>query len=434
MNTRALACQIIARVLEKNISLDEALDDLQVKQNETAFIKEICYGVIRWYYQLRYLANQFLTKSLLPKNLDVLILLCIGFYQILFMRVPDHAAVNETVNACRTLKKPWAASLINGILRNLMRNKNEYLAKIEQQVEALYAHPSWLIEKIKNAYPTDWQKILTENNQRAPMCLRVNLAKISRENYFSELQQKGIHAQIHPKVATAILLENPVEVTELPGFQEGYCSVQDAAAQLSGELLELTAQVSVLDACAAPGGKTAHILETELLIKKMIALDIDAHRLQRVKENLERLGFYPKANVTLMATDAIEVSTWWDGNYFDCILIDAPCSGTGVIRRHPDIKILRKKSDIAKLANKQYSLLKTLWPLLKVGGILVYATCSILPEENDDVIERFLQDVSDAKMQRFNLDVGTKQTYGWQILPGDMMMDGFYYCKLEKIS
>jgi len=345
------------------------------------------------------------------------------------MRVPDHAAVSETVTAANQLKKVWARNLINAVLRGYLRRKEELAQQFAQDDVYQTAHPTWLLELIRGAWPQDWQAIAAANNERPPMTLRVNALQSDTYDYLQQLQQQDLPAQVQAYCASAITLQQPCDVQDLPGFGEGRVSVQDQAAQLAAGLLELQPGQRVLDVCAAPGGKTAHILETEPSLAEVVAIDVDDQRLQRVEENLVRL----QLRATVLCGDARQPETWWDGRPFDRILLDAPCSATGVIRRHPDIKWLRRAADIGPLVAQQREILEAVWPLLNSGGILLYATCSILPQENTEQVQDFLQRHPEARQRHLDAPWGRQTEAGRQILPGDDNMDGFYYSLLEKL-
>jgi 16S rRNA (cytosine967-C5)-methyltransferase len=344
------------------------------------------------------------------------------------MRVADHAAVTETVEAAKALNKPWATGLVNGVLRRFQREQDKLLAKLAENPVAQNAYPAWLRDTIKAAWPEQWQAIIEASNQRPPMSLRVNLRHQSRDNYAERLNSEGIASSSISDAPTALILERPQDVLELPGFQNGDISVQDAGAQIAAGLLDLQPGQQVLDACAAPGGKSCHILEIEPELASLVSLDVDAHRLERVKENLQRL----KLSAELYQGDASAPAGDWAKRQYDRILLDVPCSATGVIRRHPDIKCLRRKEDIPALVALQSQILDAIWPLLTPGGKLLYCTCSVLPDENDAQVAQFLQRQPDAQEHPIKADWGHARRCGRQILPGEQTMDGFYYALLEK--
>lgn len=429
-NPRLTAMRILQGVIYQGQSLDKALHDVELPAQNASYIRALCFGVIRYYYRLITLAQLLLTKPLKEKDRDIYLLLLGGIYELLYMHTPPHAVISETVNTIRASGKVWATGLVNAILRNLQRKQDALLQQLESEPSSYYAHPEWLIKALKKAWPAHWQAILEANNQQPPMSLRVNQQKLSREQYSTQLQAVDIHAHAIPYTNNGLTLNQPVMVDQLPGFTAGEVSVQDGAAQFAADLLELAPNQRVLDACAAPGGKTGHILEIAPDLQEVVALDIDANRLARITENLSRLQLH----ATLKVADASNPAQWWNGQPFDRILLDAPCSGTGVIRRHPDIKLLRRPTDIEALAAQQLNLLTQLWPLLTPGGILVYCTCSIIPQENLQLIEQFLANQADAQEKRIDSAWGVPLTYGRQILPSTNGMDGFYYARLQKVG
>lgn len=436
-STRSIAAEILAEVFTDQQSLTELLKNNippKISAEDKGFIQELCFGVLRWYWQLESIANSLISKPLKAKDNDIYALILLGLYQLIHLQTAEHAAIYETVQATRILKKNWATSFLNGVLRNFQREQQRFLNQTQKSLTSLYSHPKWLIEAIQKAWPNDWQAILNANNHRPPMTLRVNHLQQTTANYLAQLQEKNIDVKANKFNDCTITLEKAQDVKQLPGFMNGDVSVQDAAGQFAAQLLELKPNLSVLDACSAPGGKFCHILETEPQLNSIIGVELDETRIKRVEENLERLNL-KKLNVQIknIAADVAQPDKWWDGNLFDRILLDAPCSATGVIRRHPDIKFLRRPSDIKELVTTQMNMLNALWPLLKSGGILLYATCSILPQENSDLIQNFLQLHSDAKEKVIETPWGVNCKVGKQILTGDHNMDGFYYARLEKV-
>jgi len=427
-SARASAARVIAEVSQKQRSLNGVLAAalIPLPENERSLCQQLCYGVLRWQLALQSLSQQLINKSLKAKDSDIEALLLCGLYQLRDMRIPSHAAISETVNACKTLGKPWATGLINASLRNFQRKQAELEKKLVDKESALYSHPDWLIQQFKQDWPEHWQQVLTANNQQPPMMLRVNQQHNSRTDYIEKLNQADIIASELTSSDEALLLEKPCDVYQLPGFREGDSSVQDGAAQQVVQLLNLDSGLRILDACAAPGGKTCHILEKQP-DNEVVALDIDAKRLQQIEQNTTRLNL----NATLLAADAGDTDKWWDGQLFDRILIDAPCSGTGVIRRHPDIKLLRRADDIEQLAQQQKLLLDNLWPLLKPDGLLVYTTCSALKQENEQQIATFLEQHPEAEEQIPDIAPAQRRPVGYQRLPGDDVSDGFYYACLR---
>jgi len=427
-SARASAARVIAEVTQQRRSLNGVLAAalIPLPENERSLCQQLCYGVLRWYPTLKFLSEQLLNKPLKAKDSDITALLLCGLYQLRDMRIPSHAAISETVNACKTLGKPWATGLINASLRNFQRKQAELEKTLEDHESAFYAHPDWLIQQFKQDWPEHWQQVLNTNNQQPPMMLRVNQQHNSRSAYLEKLKAVNITASELTSSHEALLLEKPCDVYQLPGFNEGDVSVQDGAAQQVAQLLNLQPGLRILDACAAPGGKTCHILEQQP-DNEVVALDIDARRLQQIEQNTSRLNL----NAKLLAADAGDTAKWWDGQLFDRILIDAPCSGTGVIRRHPDIKLLRRADDIAKLAQQQNVLLENLWPLLKPDGLLVYTTCSALKQENELQIATFLEQHPEAEEQIPDIPPAQRRSFGYQRLPGDDVTDGFYYACLR---
>jgi len=332
------------------------------------------------------------------------------------------------VDAVRDFKKIWAKGLVNAVLRNYQRHAEEVSQAFQKNEKAVYSHPAWMIDSVKKDWPDDWKDILNNNNQHPPFSLRVNLQKISRENYLENLRAEEMEASVIPETQSGITLLEACDVRKLPGFLTGDISVQDGAAQLAVELLDLQPGQRVLDACAAPGGKTTHILEWQPRLEKVIAIDRDKVRLGSVKENLDRL----QLDAELICADAGSISEWWDGVLFDRILLDAPCSASGVIRRHPDIKLLREAGDIDPLAKEQARLLSALWSVLKPDGMLVYATCSVYAEENVQVLNAFIAANPDVKEEKIKATFGRECSVGRQILPGMHGMDGFYFACLRK--
>lgn len=424
-NVRAIAAMAVSHVL-RGSSLDEALrpaDTLKLPA-DAAMARLLAYGVLRDLSALQWLASRLLDKPLQAED-NVLTLIQVGLYQLRTLKTPAHAAINETVDALENLRKPQMRGVVNAVLRRYTRESAKFEASLPKQPATRYSHPSWLVERLQIDWPQQWESILQANNQQGPLTLRVNRRRMTREEYLKRLGEMNIAAQAVDAAPDAVTLEQARPVERIPGFNSGQVSVQDASAQLAADLLDLKNGQRVLDACAAPGGKTAHLLEKADV--DVVALDVDGNRLLRIDENLQRLKL--QANVT--AGDAGEPSRWWDRRKFDRILLDAPCSGTGVIRRHPDIKWLRRDSDIAALQQQQLRLLKALWPLLAPGGRLLYATCSILRDEGDEVIKRFKLLTPDARIARLDAAWGDATDYGRRIAPC-ASFDGFYYCCIGK--
>lgn len=418
-NERQLALETLTTLFKQKTPLTYLITPL------SPFSRELVFGVCRHYYRLDALANTLLNKK--PKGLEVWLTILLGLYQLHYLKQPDYAVVKESVTLL-TKNNSWAKGLVNAVLRNYCRQAETLIATLESNDIFKYGHPEWFVKRVQKAWPLHWQDILLENDKHPPMSLRVNTQQISVEHYLTQLEHVGISAKPHPFAPEALILDTPCDVHTLPGFDLGLCSVQDVAAQLSASLLDLKPHLRVLDACCAPGGKTCHILETEPHLNTCVALDIEAKRLVRVEENLKRL----KLHATCLAADAAHPDTWWDGIPFDRILLDAPCSATGVIRRNPDIKHLRTEAEIRDITSIQHELLDALWPLLASGGRLVYATCSIMPEENEQQLADFMKRHSDAISYHPQQAWGQATPHGWQIFPGEHQMDGFFYGVLEK--
>lgn len=426
---RAQAARAVAAVLAGR-SLSDALPPLlaSLPERNRGLAQELAFGVLREFEPLAFLADGLLKSR--PKPVEVFALLLVGLYQLIHTRVPEHAVVHATVGATRMLKAQHLGGLVNGVLRTFMREREARLVRLDQADPATrHALPGWLWTRLGRDWSGQEEAIANALRQRPPMTLRVHAAKGGREGYLARLAEAGLAAEPTRHAPFGVRLAQPQPVERLPGFAAGEVSVQDEAAQLCAGLVELRPGLRVLDACAAPGGKTLALLEREPGLA-MLALDSDARRLARVTENLARAGLAAEVR----AADAAEPAGWWDGTPFDLILLDAPCSATGVIRRHPDIKRLRRETDIAALARQQDRLLDALWPLLAPSGRMLYMTCSILREENDARIDALLQRRADAAEQPIKAEWGHPLPHGRQILPGEDGMDGFYYCLLERAS
>ncbi|MEY4588573.1 MAG: hypothetical protein RL497_649 [Pseudomonadota bacterium] len=427
-DVRALAALVLQQVFQGQ-SLSQALPQHApaCPERDRSLLKELCFGTLRYATTYFLVLEQLIPTPLKRKDGDIQALLLLGLYQLEHTRIPDHAALSATVEASRILGKDWAVGLINGVLRRYQREQQQLAEKFAKNPNYTYAHPQWLLDRIRAAWPQHWQQTLSANNQHPPMTLRVNSQKSSREHYLERLSEAGIAAVACLSSPAGIMLSEAVAVEALPGFAQGDVSVQDEAAQLAAYLIAPAAGMRILDACCAPGGKTCHLLELAP-DADLIAIDIDPTRMARVSENLDRLGL----NAELKTANLAEPASWWDGRAFDAILLDAPCSATGVVRRHPDIKHLRRASDLAPLAKLQQRLLDTLWGLLKPGGRLVYATCSVLPDENHKQLVEFTQQHADALHIELQVPWGLAQVFGRQLLPQTEGHDGFYYAVLQK--
>ncbi|MDH4610596.1 16S rRNA (cytosine(967)-C(5))-methyltransferase RsmB [Pseudomonas sp. BN102] len=432
MNPRLAAARALAAVLSGKASLGGSLPPQldKVEPRDRALAQDLAFGAARWQPRLAALADRLLQKPFKAADKDVEALLLVGLYQLFYTRIPAHAAIGETVGCSDKLKKPWAKGLLNAVLRNAQRQGEAIFAELERDPAARTAHPRWLQKALKASWPEHWEAVCAANNAHPPLILRVNRRHGSRDAYLTELARAGISAGPCRFSRDGIRLEEACDVKTLPGFAEGRVSVQDEAAQLSADLLELAPGQRVLDACCAPGGKTCHLLEAEPGLAEVVAVDLEESRLVRVRENLARL----QLQATLIAADGRDTGAWWDGKPFQRILLDAPCSATGVIRRHPDIKLTRQAEDIPALAQLQGELLDALWPTLEVGGVLLYATCSTLPQENSDNIAAFLARTPGARELDIPGPYGLKQPHGRQLLAQEDGHDGFYYAKLIKIA
>ena len=410
------------RILEDVIFNGRSLDN-SFNAADSALSKQVCYGVLRDYYRLSTVVSKLLKKPLPAKHSDIFLLLISGIYSIDSLRRPSYTSVNAAVQCTTTLKKGWAKGLVNGVLRNYIRRSSEFAEPSHPSAESSTNLPGWLYNRISKAWPGREEQIVSACHSEPPMTLRVN-PNILPDTYKHELA--GIQLDSHWGLLhdRACYLDRPVSVDELPGFTEGDVSVQDEASQLAALLLDLKSGQRVLDACAAPGGKTCHILQ-HCPDLELTAIDKDEKRLDRIHSNLKRTS----CAATVQACDLINYK---NPLLFDRILMDAPCSATGIIRRHPDIKLLRRDSDIVKLAAVQAELLAAAWELLEVGGKLLYSTCSILPEENEDIVSAFCLDHSDASIDNLNVNWGIATSSGRQLLPTANAHDGFFYARLTK--
>jgi 16S rRNA (cytosine967-C5)-methyltransferase len=434
--TRGLAARAVEAVLATGTTLEAALGKLPLDSlagSDRSQVKALAYGALRWHDRHRHLLGLLLERGLPANDRLLEALLSVGCFQVLDEAQPDYAAVSASVAAARWLGRPRVAGLVNAALRRLQREREQLLAQACVSEEACYSHPAWLIERLRRDWPAQWQEIVAAAQRPPPLWLRMNAMRGDPAACRARLAAAGLPGEPIDGVPEALRLARPVAVSEIPGFAAGDVTVQDAASQLAAQLLDPVPGARVLDACAAPGGKTTHLLERAGGRLELTALDIDAARLARLRENLARLGLA----AAVVAGDAEQPANWWDGQPYDCILVDAPCSGTGVIRRHPDIKLLRRDSDIAALARRQLGILRALWPLLRPGGLLLYATCSIFAEENVAVVGRFLAEQPDAAPTAPRRGVVPawalpQPTAGWQVLPGRCDTDGLYYALMTR--
>ena len=419
LEPQALAAALLGEVLAGR-NLNEALSDLwsrhpKLDPRTRGAVQDLSFGTLRFFSRLDFLLQALITRPITHEG--VRCLLMVSLYQLIYSKTRPYAVVDRAVESARGMDAPWAVGFVNGVLRNFLRTKEELLARADGFEPARYSHPQWWIDRLRQDYPDVWETILEANNNHPPMTLRVNRRQIEPEQYLALLQAAELEAEMLE--GGALRLKKPVGVDRLPRFAEGLVSVQDQGAQWAASLLDLAPGQRVLDACAAPGGKAAHILESADVM--LTALDKDAARLKRVAENFARL----KLKGRLIAGDAAETQPWWDGKPYDRILADVPCSASGVVRRHPDIKWLRRPSDLAQFAASQRTILAALWRLLAPGGKLLYATCSLFHEENADIVTDFVASYPDAKRLPIpDLPSG-------QLLPS-AEHDGFFYALLEK--
>ncbi|MEE1286180.1 MAG: 16S rRNA (cytosine(967)-C(5))-methyltransferase RsmB [Ruminobacter sp.] len=432
LSARSIAAKTITNFFSDNKSIQIFLADKIITDNKDAsLIKEIVNGVVRNYIQLKTICENFIDRPLKGKQAIVQNIIIVALYQIEYMRIPDYASINEAVKSAHELDKNSFKGLINAVLRSFCREHDECIKLVNKSYESKYSCPQWLIQKIKNEYGKDYiESILSNQNQKPPLWIRVNTKKISIETYTQKLLQNNIDYYVSPTLKGAIQITTPINVNEIPDFDKDYIFVQDLAAQYSSTLLNADEGDIILDCCCAPGGKTTHILELYDNIK-LVSLDSQKDRIQRVYENLERL----KLQSTVICYDAsAHYSAWSPYPQYDKILLDAPCSATGVIRRHPDIKWIRTEKDVRNIINLQEKILENMWSILKPGGILIYTTCSLLPEENKIQICKFLEKHKNAKHIPIELDHQHNTDFGVQIMPGENNMDGFYYAKIMKID
>jgi 16S rRNA (cytosine967-C5)-methyltransferase len=431
-DVRVAAVKVMQQLHTGGGSLTRLLPVAQatVADADRALLQAMCFGMARWSQRLSGLVDSLLDKPLKRKDQDIYLLMQLGIYQLAHTRVAPHAAVDTTVAAVKKMGKPWAKGLVNAVLRNYQRQVSSLEDGLSES--STLAHPEWLLTHFQQDWPQDWTRIVEQNNQQAPMTLRVNQRHHTTEQYLALLEKQELLATPVEFVPSALVLEKATSVHALPGFADGHVSVQDGAAQIAASILGKGAGKRLLDACAAPGGKTAHALEFGDW-QQVVALDQDAERLEKVGETLDRLALGERA--VLQSADAANLDSWWDKQAFDAVLLDAPCSGTGVIRRHPDIKLLRRASDIDELVKTQQALMHALWSTLTPGGHMLYATCSIIKAENEHQVAWFAEQHSDASQVPLSIGVGRVSDTGCvQILPGEQGMDGFFYALLEKQS
>ncbi len=421
---RGDAAKVVAQVADRGRSLGDIKQDFQ--PHDPSLTWAMSYGTVREYWRLSQVLKGLLDKPLRPrKDAELEALLLVGLYQLDRMNIPAHAVVSETVAGAALIGRKFAKGLVNGVLRRAIR---------EDVLKARFpTHPDWMIQRLQLDWPEDWQDILAKNDDHPPLWLRVNQRQLSREDYQAKLERAGVPFQVHPYAPDAIKLLQPTVVQDIPGFSEGQVSVQDPAAQFAAALLDVEPNMRVLDACAAPGGKTCHLAERYRDMGECLAVDIAPERLLKIRENLDRLKL--EGVQTIQGDVASLEDMGEDIGVFDRILLDGPCTASGVIRRHPDIKLLRKNTDLDQTVQLQRRILTNLWPKLSPGGLLLYATCSVFSIENNQQIQWFINHVSDAEsveLENQECPWGRPLDFGRQILPGEADMDGFYYACLRK--
>ncbi|MCB5188290.1 16S rRNA (cytosine(967)-C(5))-methyltransferase RsmB [Methylobacillus caricis] len=422
--SQQLAAQAVGQVLAgRNLSI--VLEDAfrrhhAITPQQRAVAQDLSYGTLRFYGRLQAVLDMLLQKPLTDEYIHHLLL--VALYQLSFDRAASHTVVNQAVLAAAKSKKSWAKGLVNAVLRNFLRQQSELEGRLQGNELALYSYPGWWISKLRQQYPQHWQAMLEAGNQHPPMTLRVNRRHGNASGYLEELHGAGLSATLLSE--EAVVLEQPTPVGRIPGFSEGRVSVQDFGAQLAALELDVSDGMRVLDACCAPGGKTGHVLE--LADVSMTAIDHDPQRLQRVRENLDRLHL----QADLITGDAATPDNWWNGVPYDRILADVPCTASGIVRRHVDIKWLRREQDIASFTRQQAVILQGLWRLLAKGGKLLYVTCSVFHEENQQQIDQFLHTQADARLLPYR-HAQLELTKG-QLYPGKEH-DGFFYALLQKV-
>lgn len=428
-DTRALAAKGLAEVALRGASLRDVMERSAPRladPRDRALLMALLSEGARWWLRFDPAVDGLLEKSLRPKDPAVHALLVLGLVQLEILQLQDYAAVAATVEAVRALKRPQLAGLVNAVLRRWQRERESLLAKLDARPQTRHAHPAWLAAALQRDWPQQAEAVMAADNREPPLMLRVNRQRGEREALIAQLQAAGYTATAHPWLGDALVLPHSTDVTRMPGFDDGLFAVQDGAAQVAADLAELRDGLRVLDACAAPGGKACHLLERADI--ELTALEFDAARVERIRQNLMRL----RLDAKVVAGDAGAPKGWWSGRPFDRILIDAPCSASGVLRRRPDVRLHRRESDIAAMQTQQRRILAALWPLLAPGGRLVYITCSVLRAENEAIVGELLATQADAQAVAFTLPAGQSAAVGWQILPGDGDLDGMYYAVLQK--
>ncbi len=429
VDTRALAARALAEIALRGVSLRDAMERHAPRlgdPRDRALLMALLSEGSRWWLRFDAAIDGLLEKPLRHKDPAIHALLVLGLVQLEILQLQDYAAVAATVEATRSLKRPQLAGLVNAVLRRWQRERETLNARLDAKPQTRHAHPAWLADALARDWPQQAEAVMLADNGEPPLMLRVNRQRSERQSMIERLQAAGHAASAHPWLADALVLPHSTDVTRLPGFEDGAFAVQDGAAQVAADLADLHDGLRVLDACAAPGGKACHLLERAAI--DLTALEIDASRAERIRQNLMRL----RLDAKLVIGDAGAPAGWWKRQPFDRILIDAPCSATGVLRRRPDVRLHRRESDIAAMHAQQQRILSALWPLLAPGGRLVYITCSVLRAENEAIVKAMLAAHADAQAVEFSLPVGQAASVGWQILPGDGDLDGMYYAVLRK--
>jgi 16S rRNA (cytosine967-C5)-methyltransferase len=434
-SARSLASHAVARILREGVTLDAALKDALAAADPrlAPSVRSLSYGAVRGYYRHEAILSRLLSTPV--RSLDFLVraLLSVALYELEDERTPEYAVVDAAVQTAKATDASRAAGLINAVLRRYLRERKILDADIARNPVTRHASPVWLADRLRADWPVRWTQLLAAGDAQAPMWLRVNSRHATAADYLAMLHEAGIGARAEERVPQAVLLDAPCDVEDLPGFAQGLVSVQDLGAQCVAFPLGLAAGQRVLDACAAPGGKTALIAEREPSLAEVVAVDIDPLRLNRVRQNLSRGNL----RATVVCGDGGAPAAWWDGVPFERILLDAPCSALGVIRRHPDIRLRKSPSDIDKLPQLQTRLLNSAWTMLAPGGRLVYATCTVTRSENRDLLAAFVKSTPGAATLAAEHwegwpNLGEADEFGRQILPGEAGADGFYYAALIK--
>jgi len=429
VDTRALAARSLAEIAMRGASLREVMERNAPKlrdPRDRALLMALLSEGARWWLRFDAAIDHLLEKSLRHKDPAIHALLVLGLVQLEILQLQDYAAVAATVEATRTLKRPQLAGLVNAVLRRWQRERENLIARLDAKPQTRHAHPEWLAKALASDWPAQADAVMAADNREPPLMLRVNRQHIERAALLAQFQAAGYEASLHPWLPDALVLPHSADITRMPGFEDGAFAVQDGAAQVAADLADLKHGMRVLDACAAPGGKACHLLERAHI--DLTALEVDAKRGERIRQNLMRL----RLDAKIVIGDAGAPAGWWKRQPFDRILIDAPCSATGVLRRRPDVRLHRRESDIAAMHEQQRRILSALWPLLAPGGRLIYITCSVLRAENEVIVGDLLAQQGDARVVPFTLPVGHAAKVGWQILPGDGDLDGMYYAVLEK--